>query len=171
MKLAVKNVKVCKWASEETLCFEAVVTIDGVPCIHASNDGHGGSTMLHDFPNQRGSVVRLMNYAKTLPVVVVERFRDPNDASKPFTYDQTADTIVDGLVNDFEALKEMRRALKRGVYFKSGGAIRYYAKRAWEQFAAHPVMLEDIKRRFSDAVWLNDLPEADAFAIWNEAAK
>ena len=105
MKLAVKNVKVCKWASEETLCFEAVVTIDGVASILASNNGRGGSTILHDMTDRLGSVARLRDYARSLPKIVDETFRSPDDASQPFSYAQTADSVVDDLVYSSKAAK------------------------------------------------------------------
>tara|TARA_R100001480_G_scaffold109002_1_gene110590 strand:- start:42 stop:572 length:531 start_codon:yes stop_codon:yes gene_type:complete len=43
MKLELKKIKVCKWASEETHCYQATLYRDGVPIIEVSNDGHGGS--------------------------------------------------------------------------------------------------------------------------------
>ena len=42
MKLELKNIKVCKWASEETHCYQAVVYVNGKPAIEVSNEGHGG---------------------------------------------------------------------------------------------------------------------------------
>ena len=38
----IKKIKVCKWASEETHCYQATLYRDGVPIIEVSNDGHGG---------------------------------------------------------------------------------------------------------------------------------
>ena len=43
MKLELKKIKVCKWASEETHCYQATLYRDGVPIIEVSNEGHGGS--------------------------------------------------------------------------------------------------------------------------------
>lgn len=42
MKITVKNVKIAQFASEETLCFEASVYLDGKKAFVASNDGRGG---------------------------------------------------------------------------------------------------------------------------------
>lgn len=40
--LTVKNLKVAEFASEETLCFEATIYVDGKPFCRASNEGRGG---------------------------------------------------------------------------------------------------------------------------------
>ena len=42
MKLEIKNLKVCDFRSEETLCFEATLYINGQSRIIVSNDGRGG---------------------------------------------------------------------------------------------------------------------------------
>ena len=43
MKLELKKIKYCKWMSEETHCYNAVVYVDGKAMISVSNEGHGGS--------------------------------------------------------------------------------------------------------------------------------
>ena len=43
MKLELKKIKYCKWMSEETHCYDAVVYVDGKATIEVSNDGHGGA--------------------------------------------------------------------------------------------------------------------------------
>ena len=43
MKLELKKIKVCKWASEETHCYQAILFVNDKPTIEVSNDGHGGS--------------------------------------------------------------------------------------------------------------------------------
>ena len=42
MKLELKKIKYCKWASEETYCYNAVIYVDGKAMIDVSNEGHGG---------------------------------------------------------------------------------------------------------------------------------
>ena len=42
MKLELKKIKYCKWMSEETHCYSAVVYVDGKATIEVSNEGHGG---------------------------------------------------------------------------------------------------------------------------------
>ena len=42
MKLELKKIKYCKWMSEETHCYSAIVYVDGKAMIEVSNEGHGG---------------------------------------------------------------------------------------------------------------------------------
>ena len=172
MKIGIKKLKVCQWMSEETTCFDCIVTLDGVACIKASNEGNGGSTFLRDLAPHHGSLAKLMAYAKTLPPIVCPEMRDPKDPSVPFSYPQTADTLVDELVNDAESLKHMKRALKKRATFKTGNTLRHYAGVTWEALCSrHAVLFEKVKAQFPDAVWLNPLPEAEAFALWKEATR
>lgn len=172
MKIGIKKLKVCQWMSEETTCFDCIVTLDGVACIEASNEGHGGCTFLRDLPNHQGSVARLTAYAQTLPDIVCPQMRDPKDPSRPFSYPQSADGLVDELVNDAENLKSMKRALKKRATFKTGKTLRHYAGITWETLCArHAVLLKMVPLQFPDAVWLNPLPEDEAFALWKEAMR
>lgn len=45
--ITVKNLKVAEFASEETLCFEATVYVNGERFCIAHNDGHGGADYYH----------------------------------------------------------------------------------------------------------------------------
>ncbi|MBS3685068.1 hypothetical protein [Klebsiella quasipneumoniae] len=45
-RITLKSLKVADFASEETLCFTAIVLFDGEPVADASNDGHGGMTFV-----------------------------------------------------------------------------------------------------------------------------
>ena len=42
MKLELKKIKYCKWMSEETHCYSAIVYVDNKATIEVSNEGHGG---------------------------------------------------------------------------------------------------------------------------------
>jgi hypothetical protein len=41
-----RNVKVCKWASEETCCYEATIYENGKRIGHVSNDGNGAEDLV-----------------------------------------------------------------------------------------------------------------------------
>lgn len=166
MKISLTRIKHAKWASEETQCFDAMVCIDGAPCIHASNDGHGGMTFLRDLPGHKGSVARLDAYAATLPPEVSANLKDPLDPARPFTRKRGAEDLVDDLLYEWLDLKDMKRALKRRAVFAAGNEIREY-KVSWETLLAkHPELIERVRAEYPDARWLNVLPEAEALALW-----
>lgn len=171
MKISLTKVKHAKWASEETECYEAVVCIDGVPCIHASNEGHGGSTFLRDLPNHKGSVDKLEAYAATLPPTVSATLKDPHDETKPFTMDRSADDLVDELLYDWLELRYLRNALKKRSMFRTGKVIREY-NLPWDALLAkYPNIVDFVKTEYPDAVWLNTLPENEAFKLWKEVSQ
>jgi hypothetical protein len=45
-RLTLQSLKINKTLSEETVCFSAVVLLDGAPVADASNRGHGGGTLV-----------------------------------------------------------------------------------------------------------------------------
>jgi hypothetical protein len=47
MQITLKNLKISKFMSEETTCFQATIYVDGKKAGMAQNDGHGGSTYCH----------------------------------------------------------------------------------------------------------------------------
>lgn len=67
MKIEVKNIKVNKAFSEETLMFQAYVFVDGVKCAFAKNDGRGGSTYCFPLEGKRGLLNQAEAFCKTLP--------------------------------------------------------------------------------------------------------
>lgn len=46
-RFSLAALKVCNFASEETLCFQATILLDGKKVGTVSNDGHGGCDWLH----------------------------------------------------------------------------------------------------------------------------
>src|SRR5689334_9802700 len=46
-RIALRSFKSAEFASEETLCFSAVVVFDGKPIADAKNEGRGGATFLY----------------------------------------------------------------------------------------------------------------------------
>lgn len=70
MNIELKNVKYCKWASEETDCYDAVVYIDGKRAFSASNDGRGGCDNYYPIgEGGRALLESAEEYAKSLPPV------------------------------------------------------------------------------------------------------
>jgi len=61
MKLELKNIKVCKWASEETHCYQAVVYVNGKPAIEVSNEGHGGEDNQDPIETSKRDIVGEVN--------------------------------------------------------------------------------------------------------------
>lgn len=97
MLVEVRSVKVAKFASEETLCFEAKVVIDGKVVGTVRNDGHGGCSNYEP----RSLFDTLTTHAKTLPDIT----------AYGTTLSMDADLVIDELVQDFIARKDFKKAI------------------------------------------------------------
>lgn len=107
-----KNVKTSKFASEETLCFEASVYINGVKAGSVSNDGRGGCNMWHPWALEK----QVEAIAKALPKFAKETF-------------EVADAYVFDLLERIDVEKEVKRKMKTAVYFKGAdGSLRITGK-------------------------------------------
>lgn len=111
MKIEAKNIKIAKFASEETLCFEATIYVDGKKVGTAHNHGQGGNTDVHF--DDREFQKKVETYCKSLPPIVSDTMMDPHDESKPFSYPQDLENLIDGLINDFDNQKEIKRIEKK----------------------------------------------------------
>ena len=150
MKLELKNIKHTAWASEETHCYQASLYVDGKPVATVSNDGHGGADRYYDHPkcvySGRSAWCDKMQE-------VHEYFK-----SLPHTHgmEQCLEFWCADQVNDWLSARELKKNLKKSyVYHFADGAGMFAHK---------------LRPASTVAVVLNDMPFADALAIWKETA-
>lgn len=67
MKIELKNLKHSVFASQETLCFDASVYVNGVKLGTVSNSGNGGATRIYLSPGTQGLMKEVKAYCETLP--------------------------------------------------------------------------------------------------------
>lgn len=113
MKITLKNIKHSAFASQETECFEATVFIDGVKAGTVENDGRGGCHMMHPYEMEQ----RLNAYGASLPPIVDEDLKDPQDPTKPFSYKQDAESLITDALSNELAAKRLRTLLKNKLVF------------------------------------------------------
>ena len=111
MNIVLKNVQHSAFASQETNCFAATIYIDGARAGSVKNDGHGGPN--HYTPWELHK--RINDYAKTLPKHVCD-FLDPNTGCRA-VISQTADMLIDDLLNDHLEKAQLRRLCSRKTLF------------------------------------------------------
>lgn len=95
-----KNVKTSKFASEETICFEASVYVDGVKVGVVSNDGRGGCNMWSPWSAE----AQVKAIALAMPKYKNETF-------------EVADQLVNDLLMRIDVEKEVKRKMKDRMYF------------------------------------------------------
>lgn len=109
MKIEIKNLKIAKFASEETLCFQCSIIIDGKNAGTASNDGHGACNRYHF--KDRETEKRFMEYCESLPPVQFDGGSLPSDA----------DLVIGGLIDKIESEREFKRWCRKKTVFRIKG--------------------------------------------------
>lgn len=150
MRLELKNIKHTAWASQETLCYEAALYVDGKPVALVSNDGHGGCDREHPHPKHKGDFRAAMAavHAHFASLPVDEKYGMPQQLEY-----WCADTV-----NEYLIARDLKKALRKKFLFtlkKRAGLF---------ESGARPSPAADI------AVVLNDVPFADALAIYKGGA-
>ena len=106
-----ESLKINKAFSEETLCFKAVIVApDGTEIGEASNDGHGGSHLIHVKPEHRSAFAE--EARRAVPPTSVEW----GDG----TWDRGEEGLIDVLLAEREARQHARRYF---TFIPAGGDI------------------------------------------------
>ena len=156
MKIEVRNVKVAKFASQETLCFEARVYLDDKVVGTVTNAGHGGCNEYHPWSIHD----TLTAHAKTLPDLVVA-------GTTPLR--MTADLVIDFLVQDFLAAKDFKKTIASRVLCVDSDGKVVQTKKLPKGTDVLAVARTFVGRPNVTQV-LNLLPEAEALAILKSAS-
>jgi hypothetical protein len=155
MKIELRGIKYSAFASQETICYEASIYIDGVRVGTVDNDGRGGSDNVHPWEVAE----RIDEYAKTLPKFTCE-WIDPA-TGKPGEIHQNHEIIFGELMNDHLIKKDLKRFLASKILYTSDGKLyATNAKSAAELKAA--LAKSDLKQQLKADVILNLLPFDEA---------
>jgi hypothetical protein len=171
-RITLKNLKVANFASEETLCFKAIVLFDGEPIGEAQNQGHGGMTNIHPLEGKNNKLDAAEAFARSLPPLT-SNFPDPHDPFRKQELPMSLDFLVDLLASEEQAEKEHRQRFNRvfgkKLLFVTGDEIRYPKGVNLTLCTA-----DEIKRYCAqirkvhgpDTRILSELPKEEAFALW-----
>ena len=127
MKLSIKNVKINKTLSEETMCFSADVYVDGKKAFLAANRGMGGGNEYYPTMGKTyAEVDKAHAYAASLPARV---FADNIcvEGSIITTYPTDLDCLVDDLLDRWQLEKQVKGLMKK-LSFVDKGKIYSLAK-------------------------------------------
>lgn len=118
MKIEVKNIKWFRQMSEETNAFTADVYINGKKAAYAKNDGCGGNTYYHAYPNCNELVGQAEGYCKDLPHVKYEY------GGRDHEFEQSLESVIDDAVEAFIQAKErksfnvkLQKAMQKGIVY------------------------------------------------------
>ena len=183
--MELKNLSHNATFSEETHCFRASVYINGKRMFTASNGGNGGSNFYSpsDFKTDKEAFEEAMSLAReearqyTLKKIELgEDLQWAIDAFGDGKSDELIDWLITDLINEQLTLKEMRKALKKKVmvYWPKSNEIFYLGKdkptdEILEKYKNHFATKSD-EKNVKDWIWLNTIPEAEAYKYWRTAS-
>ncbi|MCQ9617397.1 hypothetical protein L1889_12415 [Paenalcaligenes niemegkensis] len=173
-RIALKNLKVAQFASEETLCFTATVLFDGVAIAQARNDGRGGSTFLHALEGKAAQLTEARQFAKGLPAARFEGGITGQDDA-PLIIDMTLDFLVDQLAETQHTDRKLRTAFTRDignkVLFIKNDRLLFLKGVKLKTIVDRPAYFKALRTRQSlPIIILAELPPAEAFALWKRYA-
>jgi hypothetical protein len=113
MKIELKNVKISESLSEETTAFTADIFVNGKKAGYARNDGRGGCTEYHSFPETRELFDKAEKFALTLPKKV-EEFN-----GKIYEFNSNLELIIDNIIENVlkeKDKKKLEKACLKGIF-------------------------------------------------------
>lgn len=171
-RVTLKNLKVADFASEETLCFSAVVLFDGKPIAEARNDGRGGCTFMRPLRHSEAQFAEAEVFAKSLPPVVTE-YDDPNDPSQRWSTNVTLEYLADHIAEETHADRKIRTAFNRDiankVLFIKDGRLLFLKGVKLKEIPDKAALVANLRAKHGAGIQiLNALPPDEAFALWKK---
>jgi len=159
--LALRGIKHSEFASHETHCFEASVYFNGKRIGYVSNDGQGGSD------NFGGDYKIWRDLESRIRSDHPKYHMDFDDSWN----EMSMEVWCGEQVNKWLSHKDFKKYMKSKVVFvdptsDDPKAIRYMTFKGVRKIDQRYV--DHIKNKYPDYQVLNDMPEADALAIWQE---
>lgn len=152
MKIELKSVQFAAFASHETNCFDAIVYLDGVRSIHASNEGHGGPTFLREL--KPGAIGKIKAHTDAMP---------PYQGSS-MSIPMEPDFLIDLMVEEYLAKKEIKRLLRKGIVARDpgSGSLRLFP------IPDTPANIVKVRRHHPNYVILNGKSEEEQLKLYRE---
>lgn len=142
MEITLKNIKVAKFMSEETTCFQAVVYVDGKKAGMAQNDGHGGSTYCHLDPVYH----HLHNQKFNTPCYCNGKENDCFICKGTGTFEGSLDDYIDHIVETSQKEKERnaftKKLLKNGMNYMIVAHGQYIGIKATDEAQVRAYMVK-----------------------------
>jgi hypothetical protein len=166
MTIELKNIKVHLGLSEETYAYTAMLYVDGKKAVEISNQGHGGPDC--QCPVNGHSVTEINDWCKaTLPTWSL------NDTQAGGVVGATEKQFQTDLemwchqqVGDHLALRDMKRKMRSKALFVHEGKMWEMGFKGARKYV--PRMADAVRRKYPDAIILNDLPAAEAAKIYKD---
>ena len=173
-RISLKRLKICTFASQETLAFDATVLWDGLPIAQARNEGHGGVTLLRALKGAEGPLDDARAFANALPPFVVDDL-EPGMPARNVAVPLSLDRLVYLLASEAHDERCLQSAFRRDLTGKllyvAGDRLLYVKginpKRCSTQ-ELHRIYVQIRKQYGPQAKILALLSNEEAFALWKQ---
>ena len=140
MEIKLKNLKIAKFMSEETTCFQATIYVDGKIAGTAQNDGHGGSTYCHLDPKYHDLITKKF----TIPCYCDGHEKDCFLCKGTGTFEDGLDGYIDHLVETTQKEKERndfkKKLVKKGLNYMIVSEGQFIGIKAKDETEVHVYM-------------------------------
>lgn len=158
MKIELKGIKILQKASEETLCFEATIMIDGKQAGSVSNSGTGGANRYSDRKTQEA----LDAWGRTLP---------PLESKYGLALTQDSDLIIDQIVYDYDRRQALKKLMAKRIVFKESNGEITQTKALTTPVIQHYLSDDTAMAKLAKgSVVLNKLPFEEALRVFGSNA-
>ena len=154
--ITLKNIKYSSRFSRETPCFQATIYMYGKRAMKVDNDGRGGPNQYYHTNGQSREEFN-RQFEKAIQIAA-----DYAEEKTPTSY--LLDELVNDLMNEYFALKQMRNKMKTKTicYDKKLKKVFQYKQKPT------PEALAVYRKEQVHALFFNELPEAEAFYYWSK---
>jgi len=134
-RLSLTAIKICKWASEETMCFTANICLDGKKAGTVRNSGHGGCHEMHFSNND------------ALELLKSEAEKTPDYEAFGMTLSVDVEDLIDIMVAEFEARKHAKKYFtfindEKGDSIETFSSLKQGGKKVRNDHAGIPAFVE-----------------------------
>ena len=158
--ITLKNIKYSSRFSRETHLFQATIYMDGERAMKVSNDGKGE---LNQYYHTRGQSHHEFKRQFERAIQIAADYAEEKTATS-----YLLDELINELMNEYFALKHMRTKMKTKTIF--------YDKKLKKVFQSNqkptPETLNyfrgDDGKDWEDALFFNEIPEAEAYYYWRK---
>ena len=159
--ITLKNIKYSSRYSKATHLFEATIYMDGKRAMKVSNDGKGE---LNQYYHTRGQSHHEFKRQFERAIKIAADYEKEKTS---FSFDERSyllDELVNDLMNEYFALKQMRNKMKTKTicYEKKLKKVFQYKQKPT------PEALDYFRKKNSDALFFNELPESEAYYYWRK---
>ena len=144
LKIELRKLTVYERMSEETTAFVAEVYVNGVNVAHAKNDGHGGSTYYHGYPEPEKKLILTTAEAYCLALPSIKYGAE--HGMKPFELPMNLEHFIDDLVTaelNKKADKKLEKKMTNHIMWGIKGGSTYTQMKFGKPFIpAHRAQLQ-----------------------------